>query len=64
MQDVTEKPLDPKNQKFTAEIFKVAVLSAVGGFLFGYDTGIVSGAMVFIKEDFKLTSIWQELVIR
>ncbi|KAI1306077.1 Proton myo-inositol cotransporter [Halotydeus destructor] len=55
--------IDPKNQKFTFEIFKVAALSAIGGFLFGYDTGIVSGAMVFIKEDLRLSDIWQELII-
>ena len=60
----SSKPLDPKNQKFTFEIFKVAVLSAVGGFLFGYDTGIVSGAMIYIKDDMNLSPFWQELVIR
>ena len=54
---------DGENQKFTREVFKVAVLSAIGGFLFGYDTGIVSGAMVYIKTDLGLDYEWQELVI-
>jgi SP family myo-inositol transporter-like MFS transporter 13 len=56
---------DDANQKFTKEVFLVAVFSALGGFLFGYDTGIVSGAMVYIKtkDNLDLNDEWQELVI-
>ena len=33
-------------------VFLLAALVAVGGFLFGYDTGVISGAMaVIIEED-------------
>ena len=56
-------PDQDDNQKFTRQVFLVAVFSAIGGFLFGYDTGIVSGAMVFIREDLDLNDEWQELVI-
>jgi len=39
-------------------------LSAIGGFLFGYDTGVVSGAMVLIrKEEWGLSNLWQELIV-
>lgn len=44
-------------------IYLMSVLSAMGGFLFGYDTGIVSGAMVFVRKFFNLNSIWQEVVV-
>lgn len=54
---------DDENQKFTRQVLLVAVFSALGGFLFGYDTGIVSGAMVYIKDDLDLNDEWQEGVI-
>lgn len=44
-------------------IYLMSLLSAMGGFLFGYDTGIVSGAMVFVRKIFNLDSLWQELVV-
>jgi len=44
-------------------IYLMSVLSAMGGFLFGYDTGIVSGAMVFVRKFFNLNSLWQEVVV-
>lgn len=55
---------DPANQRFTKEMFKVAFLSAIGGFLFGYDTGIVSGAMIYIRDSIQgqhnpLSDEWQ-----
>ena len=31
-------------------LFRLSVLSSIGGFLFGYDTGVVSGAMILVRK--------------
>jgi sugar porter (SP) family MFS transporter len=44
-------------------IVAAAAVTAVGGLLFGYDTGVVSGALLFLKNDFGgLSNLQQELV--
>jgi sugar porter (SP) family MFS transporter len=35
-------------------VYLIAMVAAVGGFLFGYDLSIISGAMLFVKPEFGL----------
>jgi MFS transporter, SP family, solute carrier family 2 (myo-inositol transporter), member 13 len=44
-------------------IYTLTALSCIGGFLFGYDTGVISGAMVQIAEKFDLSDWQKELVV-
>uniref|UniRef100_A0A8D0DEG2 Proton myo-inositol cotransporter n=1 Tax=Sander lucioperca TaxID=283035 RepID=A0A8D0DEG2_SANLU len=44
-------------------VYVLAFFSALGGFLFGYDTGVVSGAMLLLKEEMNLSALWQELLV-
>jgi MFS transporter, SP family, solute carrier family 2 (myo-inositol transporter), member 13 len=44
-------------------VYVLISLACIGGFLFGYDTGIISGALVLISDDFDLNSWQEELVV-
>ncbi|CAM9498923.1 unnamed protein product [Phaeothamnion confervicola] len=48
-----------------ASVFVIflTLVAAVGGFLFGYDTGVISGAMLKIREEFGLSEWEQEVVV-
>ena len=40
----------------------IVTVAALGGLLFGYDTGVISGALLFIREVFHLSATMQGLV--
>jgi SP family galactose:H+ symporter-like MFS transporter len=42
---------------------RVAVLAGLGGLLFGYDTGVIGGAQLFIEKDFHLSSFSDEVLV-
>ena len=44
-------------------VFIAALFAALGGLLFGYDTGVISGALIFIKREFGLTTAAEEIVV-
>ncbi|AYA15278.1 sugar porter family MFS transporter [Streptomyces alfalfae] len=46
-----------------ALVYAVAAVSALGGLLFGYDTGIISGALLHLRDDLDLSSREQEVVV-
>jgi len=56
-------PTNPPLNKFTALL---VITAAVGGFLFGYDTGIVSSAMLYVDNNSymqPLSNFWKELIV-
>ncbi|MFJ5206436.1 sugar porter family MFS transporter [Streptomyces nigra] len=45
------------------QVYAVAAVAALGGLLFGYDTGIISGALLHLRDDLGLSSRGQEIVV-
>jgi major inositol transporter-like SP family MFS transporter len=44
-------------------LIKLTVISTLGGLLFGYDTGVISGALLYMKTDLQLTPFTEALVV-
>ncbi|MFF8556504.1 sugar porter family MFS transporter [Streptomyces sp. NPDC015501] len=59
----THGPLAEVPPEGQRKITRWAVAIALGGFLFGFDTGVVSGALLYIKQDFDLNSFEQGSVV-
>jgi MFS transporter, SP family, galactose:H+ symporter len=44
-------------------VYVAAAFAALGGLLFGYDTGVISGAELFFKNDFTLSTFALEVIV-
>jgi len=44
-------------------VYLATAISALGGMLFGYDIGVISGAILFIKKEFSLSLSSEEIVV-
>lgn len=53
---------DP-NPEVKLFVYIAVGVAAIGGLLFGYDTGVISGAILFIKAQFRLSPAMEEFVV-
>ncbi|MEJ7683844.1 MAG: hypothetical protein WKG06_39485 [Segetibacter sp.] len=40
-------------------ILGISFISALGGYLFGFDFAVISGALPFLRTTFGLTPVWE-----
>jgi len=53
----------PERRNQERFIHVIVSVAALGGLLFGYDTGVISGAILFIRQSFSLSPQLQEIVV-
>lgn len=44
-------------------LVRISVIAAIGGLLFGFDTGVISGALLYLKKDFNANDVAQEWIV-
>jgi sugar porter (SP) family MFS transporter len=44
-------------------VLRISLLAALGGLLFGYDTGVISGALLYIKKDLHAGPVVQSWIV-
>ncbi|MCM6762950.1 sugar porter family MFS transporter [Rathayibacter sp. ZW T2_19] len=42
---------------------RLTIISTLGGLLFGYDTGVISGALLYMKDALEMSSVEEALVV-
>ncbi|KAI3794876.1 hypothetical protein L1987_37516 [Smallanthus sonchifolius] len=61
--DGVDKKITYFSNKF---VLGLTVIAGIGGLLFGYDTGVISGALLYIRDDFEAvdqSSVLQETIV-
>ncbi|MFG1922959.1 sugar porter family MFS transporter [Cryptosporangium sp. NPDC048952] len=59
---MTQNAVKTDNDRLTGSVIVVALVSAISGLLYGYDTGIISGALLQIGDDFDIGHLWEQAI--
>jgi sugar porter (SP) family MFS transporter len=68
MNTAEQKTCSPKSvaleeRSRRAFVVRIAVLAAIGGFLFGFDISIISGAIIFLQPEFHLSPMQEGFAV-
>lgn len=55
--DISLKVMQSKSKYSKLYLYLVCLVAALGGFLFGFDTAVISGTVSLVKNDFSLTAL-------
>lgn len=44
-------------------LVRISIIAAIGGLLFGFDTGVISGALLYLKKDLHAGPVAQEWIV-
>lgn len=50
-------------QKYSPALYLAAFIAALGGLLSGYDTGVISGALLYIADEWQVNSYMQGILV-
>eukprot|EP00977_Amphora_coffeiformis_P030274 scaffold45806_cov237-Amphora_coffeaeformis.AAC.5 len=54
---------DKKKESHDGFVIKLALIASMSGLLFGYDTGVVSGAIIYLRPHMELSNVEEEIIV-
>eukprot|EP00559_Dactyliosolen_fragilissimus_P002988 CAMPEP_0184864214 /NCGR_PEP_ID=MMETSP0580-20130426/14136_1 /TAXON_ID=1118495 /ORGANISM="Dactyliosolen fragilissimus" /LENGTH=602 /DNA_ID=CAMNT_0027362907 /DNA_START=112 /DNA_END=1920 /DNA_ORIENTATION=+ len=60
---IMQQKKSSNDEKLTPFLLKAIAIASLGGILFGYDLGVISGALPLLTEEFFLSRTQQEMVV-